>query len=407
MMDEELIKICLESVDPEDEEKMKQKVNALENLTNIFDDYEESLLHDLNPDDLYIHLSNAFKIIKVNLFQILPPAQHDPSILIVGPAFSKVEDLENDSFDDDSSKFIVQKTCCLLYTLLHFQCDGLDVSCFIDDNFVVSLMESLKSEHKVERDMIATNVVTIYERFPARRLKIEMTVTIYINQIVSEPTKFYIYIENLLWIVTALLENTQGNSNNQKELEFRTKFHNKFYRMLLSLHQVPYKFYFYIPLFRSLRTLLCWKPDIIRSFLVKIAAYNFHQTPTNSRLKVNDTSSDMLFLIELEMVLEIISEFESNQALDIFKTVYPLVIDYLSQALKSLKTDLVLRSIAILVSDTFKHLFRPYWEDMTKRLLPILESPDYALVWDSSCFYQQALLVEVLSTKTPESFPNA
>lgn len=405
-MDEDTLKICLELVDPDDEVMMQRKIEALESITNLFDDSCDGELSQLETQEMYDCLVNAFKIVETNMFRVLPPSQRDPSFLLVGPAFKKIDDEDDDDpVESGLNPLVLNKVCDLLYTLLHFEYQGTDVSFFIDDNFLDSLLGLIQSEQRDERDLISTNVATIYKRFPSHRTKIEMLLTSYINRIAAEPTRFYIYIENLLWILVSLLEEIDDNA--EQEQERRTNLHNKFYRPLLYLHRVPYKYYFYLPLFRCLQHFLRWEPNNICPFVRTIIGYSRRPAPPNSRPRVNDTSSEMLYLIELEMVLRVTCRLESSLAATIFSQIYISIIDHLGRALSSLKTELVLRSIAILVSQFAQPLLEPYWGEVAKMLLPILESPDHLVAWDPTCLYQQTLLAIHLKDKTTRLVPSS
>lgn len=367
------------------EEKLA-KYKKLEILCDIFTYITDEMF---NTD----FIVDIIDIIEINLFRSLPPNQLQKEFINYGPGFEKINSV------DDPQMIHLN----LIYQLLMLVIDFLKhrkeiLELLIDEVFVEKTIDLIESEDSDERDYVTKILCKFYQYLPSRRKIIDRIITNKLMEIVSNGHKIYINVENLLEILLLKLDVVHSRDQQQSSME-TTK------SLLISLHRLPYVYYYHIQLFSCTIKFIRKNPDHLVDLTTKILRLR----PSVEK-QSHSTTNCMMILVELNHILDCLigekkstdSSTEKDLRIDnAFKLLSPMIFNLFIRYLRSLNTEIVKFTLKIMNDLRYQNYFESYLKanpSVCKQLIGVLENQAYRIDWDYRCHVQQVLCSMYLRT---------
>lgn len=368
-MNKNIKAICMKIFDFTNDDLLEEKAykNAhLENFNQILHDFDEIKCLD---QEFFLDLMD---IVEVNISRTLPSPILNQKELNIGIGFNKY------IHNADPQMIHLEIVYQILLSLLNILKNSADFNQWFDDVFTEILLKLLDSEDQNEREYIVESLLLIYKHSPMLRNMIELSVIKKLKCIIEND--LCINVDNLLQIYLSILDNVENGILNDKE---QVKL------LILLLHRLTYRYYFYVPLYSIVIKFLRKYPDEIINFIRTIVLMPKTQTLNNCY-----TTNHLLTLIELYHIINlllnqhqppVIAEFER-----IFQNILPLIMPLMIKHLKSLNVRLISCTIHLLTNKIFEPYFRKYLSIVTIRTLKqIMNNRNYYITWDYRIHVQQ------------------
>ncbi|KAH9419441.1 hypothetical protein DERP_010653 [Dermatophagoides pteronyssinus] len=393
-MDNNFKNICMKIFDFTNDNNLMEKLEKYKKLELICDLFmtEDTIEENINIKYLF---PDIMDIIKTNLFRPLGPSKLQNELINYGHVFEKY----NSTSDLNDHLNIVYKILNL--SIQFFKKDFEYTRTIFDDLFVQQLLELIHSDDEIERNHISSIVCLIYQYIPTRRNIIDKIIIQKLNDIISYDSieKVHIHLENLLYIYRLMLNRDRSNSDLIAKQQQQRPFQmNAIKSLLLSLHRLPYLYYYYIPLFTCTIKFMTKYPNEIIDFIRRL--FSWKNLSSSSSLH---TTISMLILAELKQVLNLLlltinnnddgSNINSNNDSErIFSKIIPLIMPFLIKNLQSLNAELVHTTLNLLCSFEYQNYFDKFMSiDFKYRLLSILNNQQYIIDWNNRVHVQQVL----------------
>nr|XP_027194474.1 serine/threonine protein phosphatase 2A 57 kDa regulatory subunit B' theta isoform-like [Dermatophagoides pteronyssinus] len=393
-MDNNFKNICMKIYDFTNDNNLMEKLEKYKKLELICDLFmtEDTVEENINIKYLF---PDIMDIIKMNLFRSLGPSKLQNELINYGHVFEKY----NSTSDLNDHLNIVYKILNL--SIQFFKKDFEYTRTIFDDLFVQQLLELIHSDDETERNHISSIVCLIYQYIPTRRNIIDKIIIQKLNDIISYDSieKVHIHLENLLYIYRLMLNRDRSNSDLIAKQQQQRPFQmNAIKSLLLSLHRLPYLYYYYIPLFTCTIKFMTKYPNEIIDFIRRL--FSWRNLSSSSSLH---TTISMLILAELKQVLNLLlltinnnddgSNINSNNDSErIFSKIIPLIMPFLIKNLQSLNAELVHTTLNLLCSFEYQNYFDKFMSiDFKYRLLSILNNQQYIIDWNNRVHVQQVL----------------
>lgn len=375
-MNPELLEVCRTTrVLTQDE--LNEKMEALEGLQGLF---ELEFAEEMNSVEV---VRDIFSIIAGNLFRELPSRKEDFFCLSVGPRFDKINSTE------DPRILELVAVYKLLYSVIRSIKRKPFFGSFVDESFVKKLIGLIKSEDSNERCCVVKVTSRIYRSgFAKLRQIIYENIINQLMDVIAQNSVVHCYVDSLLEVLISIIVHKQTSVSPEME---RTLF-----KLLFSLHKLPYLYYFYQQLFSCCSKLCRIFPNRLIDFNVRVL--KCYRLSTVTTMNILDSTKPSLCLVEIEFILKIICERLSepnDPAVDMQAVMSPLVkviFECLSNSLKSQNSDLFNHALVVLGNKQFKPILLQHASIMDKTIMPALNDPQTIISWNGKCVVQHAIL---------------
>lgn len=320
---------------------------------------------------------DVLEIIDTNLSEDLPPPKLEPELINFGPGFNKIVD------DVDPRMYHLKPVYDLLSQLTRHLIEvGQDYSDVIFDFcFIEKLFNRLRSRDEEERNMVRLLLMEIYTNNKTCRSNIFKLIMQEIITAIGQKSNVFFHIDNLIDLLYFIIENHEAN-----ELENS----DSIYRILVSLHRLPYLYYYYEVLFSCCVSFLEKFPNKVQTFTFFIlhTIGDKTESPTNR----------IMFTIEIIHILNLLKKLydqssneDKNELLKIVDKLMPAILKMFAINLQTLNTILINYTLKQLSNEDFVPFYTRQNKLIREIFLPIFEDESNFIQWESTTFCRQIL----------------